>query len=662
MTRLALLPLLALAACTSPGVVGAAPGDGDVPLPDGGAFDGGALRELRLEPADPVVTDDGVAPGETVDVRLYGVFEDGLEIDLTDRADWSVERPTLGAVDAGRFTSAGIGGASRLVAAVGGRVATTTITVLLDVTVIVDGAPADAPTRFEEDPSGDGTGALTVVYPASETMLPRNLSRVTPQWVADPGLALFELRIDSDHARLRLYTIERALPLTGDAWRWIAETHAGGSAQLMVRGLGDGAAAERSAPVTLHVSESEVMGALYYWSTGAQGVMRAQISSASPELFYDDPAADDRECVSCHTVSRDGRRLAVGYGGEHLREVSVPDRELLIPADPADEGPAYGWGTFDPAATRLLYANDGELSLLDADTGASIGGVEMPPDVWVTHPDWSPDGTFVVVALQDGGRAPGNKDVDGTSIARIEVAADGSFGEPTIVVASGGGEDTLFFPSVSPDSRWIAYVRAVGKSKDNPEAVLELVRADGSAPPIALTVLNGRVGAMDGVVDIGNSMPTWAPSTGAEVFWLAFSSLRDYGWLRPASEEDQLWGAAIDPSRAERGLDPSFAAFWMPFQQADEGNHRAFWALSDDDVCPPPTIEVCDGLDNDCDAVVDEDCCEPVEEICDDGVDNDCDGVPDEGCGCQAEEVCDNGVDDDCDMAIDGADEDCVII
>lgn len=560
------------------------------------------------------------------------------------------------------------------------------------------GVPGDAATLFEgSNPRAPGSDAKRepgIVYPSHETMFPINVSHIRHEWAAG-GNDLFRLTFKGENTTVTVYTADSNWSPSDEQWDWIAESNRGKAVEFSVAGLltSDPKNAWSSAAITELFSDAAVDGAIYYWSTSTKGVMRALVSDPVPQKFYTDPtAADSATCVACHTLSRDGKRLAVGYDDETLRVVSVPDRNVLIPSsasggatgaggaaampgmmppgnmpgmmkpDPAKPGGMAGkggipaaWSTFSPDGKLILIAKSGVLTLLDAETGQTVGDnggiVPLPSGVIATHPDWNAKGDMVAITL---GSKDGNKDVEGGSIALLPYDA-GKWGEPMMLVQNAGGDDNDFFPMWSPDSQYIAFVNAKGKSNNATSAALRLVHvADGKVQE--LVRLNQRVNNQDGVTGIGNSMPTWAPSTNPGIFWLAFSSLRAYGTLRAQDpKSDQIWIAAIDP----RQSDASYAGFWAPFQSLDEGNHRAFWTHSAEDTqCK--CVDVCgDDLDNDCNGTADEATCSVCgpSEICGDGIDNNCDCVVD---NCDVED-CTNGVDDDGDDLVDAEDPLCQI-
>ena len=81
-----------------------------------------------------------------------------------------------------------------------------------------------------------------------------------------------------------------------------------------------------------------------------------------------------------------------------------------------------------------------------------------------------------------------------------------------------------------------------------------------------------------------NYIPTVSPVAAGGYFWVFFTSKRNYGNLfiaEPAelrSEGKKIWVAALDVNAAP-GSDPSHPAFFLPGQEMESGNIRAFAAL-----------------------------------------------------------------------------------
>jgi hypothetical protein len=108
---------------------------------------------------------------------------------------------------------------------------------------------------------------------------------------------------------------------------------------------------------------------------------------------------------------------------------------------------------------------------------------------------------------------------------------------------------------------------------------------------------------------VENNMPTWAPTPGPDVQWIAFASKRDYGFVlcsptgttspvctttsKIGSGMQQIWIAAVDVSKLGTGADPTYPAFRVPFTDLTENCHRPFWAL--DALKPDGDAGVADG-------------------------------------------------------------------
>lgn len=585
MVSLAVLGCEARPIVLVPGLDGALPPalDPIPPAPEG-------LTGLRLDPASASVT-DARPPAATVRFRAIGRFEDREE-DLSDSVLWRLGEPALGTLSAGAFTASGRGGTTEVEALIGELRAVASLTVRIDRVIVLPSVAPGVMSLFPEELDADVEDGPSVLYPASDVVLPANMPALRFEWASLSGTQAYELRLESSAGRLRVFTDQPRVELDRELWSPWLETHVGRGFSVSVRAA-TSAGVRRSSRQRVEIAEAALTGTAYFWSTRASGILRARLSDPAasryfpavaaerPDAGFDDAGqpiepgeADAPGCASCHTLSRDGRRMALGYEGEKLLvlDTSGPTPVALGPA----QTKKFAFGTFNPDATRLAFTEKGRLEVMDLSSFQTLQRLENPPDRAVSHPDWSPDGRSLVVAYTRDDEVKNKELEDETDLARIPVSADGVLGSPEVIVSASDEKDVLHSPSHSPDGRWVAYVRSHEKSKDNKRSEVWLVRSDGRGGPIALTRLNRHVGPRLDLTEVGNSMPSWVRGAGGQD-WLVFSSRREYGSALARDRRDQLWISAIDLDRATEGLDPSAPAFWVPFQSLDDDTHRAFF-------------------------------------------------------------------------------------
>ncbi len=589
---------------------GSGNGDPNNSNPDGSAGDGTTetipITSLAIEPAEATltVTDPAVTKSQVYVAK--GTKSDGSVV--TVPATFSVDNTAPGAIDAasGTYTTSNKAGGTVVVTATyDGKTAVATMNVILQFAVTQPGGPSSDlfdPSKVTADT--DPTKAPSFIYPSSGTMFPQNVYKILFQW-RRAGLSAFEVKFEGPGVTVKVYSGGSNATCTFAAtnagcweadlatWTWIASTLAGKTAKVTVTG------ADPTKPGTVYPSKSidvlfskkDVPGAIYYWSTTVAGVRKATVSDSAPTNFL--TPTETGQCVACHTLSRNGKRLGADVGGEKewIAEVGPTfPPPILLKKDPKGADIPNSWMTFSPDTSRHVTSAKGLLMLRKEDGTAvgkgTNGAIPLGTGVFGQMPDWSPDGKFLVFAKS---ATAGGRKVSAGTIAIMPWNGDDTFGSIVELVKSTGSADNNYFPMFAPMSDWIAYGHSTSASEKAPDSQLRLVSVMGGTP-FELTKANTIVN--DGVVATGvsNNQPTWAPKTEDGIVWVAFQSKRDYGAiLSPTSkygdEKNQLWVAAIDVSKLGKE-DPSYPAFRLPFQELTENNHRPFWA--EDTTKPPP--------------------------------------------------------------------------
>jgi hypothetical protein len=551
---------------------------------------------LELTPQDSTlkVTLKG---GQSVQFAATAVYADDRRSPVP-QAVWSVDDPFVGTIDeAGRFVATGMGKLLRVTASYREISATTTLNIILEDLLSETSVAGKNVERLRQPAQNDPTRAPAMIYPETETMIPFNLPPMLFQWnPGDPGNQIFGLRFQAPNIDLVVATAEAQWEGSTSTWTAIVRSAGGKTLAVSILGTGDIAGPMYTAgPTQLRVSSVAMSGAIYYWATGTStgvknGIMKMDAGTAVAKDFYTRANNGTQRCAGCHALSRDGTKIVFVENRDpdddwsnYMKGLIVSSKATFLPLD-KQIGDFF---TFSPKGDRFISSEAGELTLRSANDGAVI----VKPSGWTgqfaSHPDWSPMGEQVALVLFPTS-PPGDYHFCQGSIATADVTT-GQTWPSKVLVQSSGPDDSNYYPTFSPDGKYLAFNKARAGLAfpgllpcdlySNPAATLYLVRASGGTP-IALSRTNGPG-------DRTNSWPKWAPALpGSGTWWLAFSSTRDYGKVlvnstkpnEKGAKRPQIWIAAIDTAALATGTgDPGFAAFWLPGQDTSSGNHIPFW-------------------------------------------------------------------------------------
>ncbi len=275
--------------------------------------------------------------------------------------------------------------------------------------------------------------------------------------------------------------------------------------------------------------------------------------------------SSERTCVGCHTVSSSSHRIAAftvaGVGPLIVYNLDGTRIEV-----PRIDGSYAAWS---PDGSKLAVAtSDQDIVILDIGTKAvtKLAGAS-DPTVAEAMPAWSPDGQYI--AFVRGKTAGSSLNFEGPTDIYVVPATGGA----AIPLPGASGDGFNYYPSYSPNGRWLAFTRhTTGRTTyAAPEAEIFVVPAVGG-DRIRLRANDDAAGQT--LKNVSNSWPTWS-RTGD---MLAFNSKRN-------DDRYDLFVTPIDPATGQSG-----AA--MPLASASQPGvfeHLPFWG-------EPPQTDILAGV------------------------------------------------------------------
>lgn len=538
----------------------------------------GMVIDVKIDPLDPVIlVSNGVIPPATV-FTATGITDKGKEVPLT--GSWKYDRPDLASIGGGTgdLTATGLlGGVGKVTFASNGLSAETTATVKL---YYSSDPGVDPGIKDAFDGAVDPDPALTLLYPYDKTVFPRGLIGPRIQWNGGNPNDWYYV-----HAVAEAFEFEgwSQVPppsrydfpvMPTDVWLKLTASTDGDVTLDIQRH--DGNKAYLAKTQTWTIAPADLTGTVYYWEVNNGNIVKLPVGAMAPQSFVKKDG--NTQCLACHSVSKDGSRIAAAAQGgwSPWTTINPATGDILYYS-----ATASGFQAISPNGSHTLWgqsAEQGSLKLSAYNSNVVLAQLSSPGAYFV-HPAWAGDTTHVAFAQ----RLNGNwLDFTASHLWMTEVDLNNpGFTNTVKIVDSAGGLPTVTFPTFTPDSNWVAYMRANQARTRAAVAEVWMAKTDGSAQ-VRLDNTNSK-----GIIEIGQDQttyePTFLPVAVGGYFWLIVGSERKYGNTltdtNPNSRRKQLWVSAIDPN-APDGVDPSHPPFWLPGQELNNSNMRGEWALS----------------------------------------------------------------------------------
>jgi hypothetical protein len=633
--------------------------------------------------------------GAVADVHLTLNSQDGSPV--TDGVTWSIDDTKIGSISGdGVFHANGyVGGVATIAATVGNSSLSVALVVNVDITNNdAKVTAADQATLVAGNPTA-ADAKYKFLYPYDGTVFPRGLAAPVIQLAGTAATNSYTTITAPYFSYKQFSGASTPMQVTIPEPVWKGVTLTAGAADDVELNVTKSSGGQVSGPVSQkwRIAQASMKGIIYYntysspltmgtTDTDKGGILRIK-AGGNAEVVK-------RGCTVCHAVSADGSTLATGSGyvlADYAPETSATynlsptgdvtpratSTGLTFPfAGLTPNGkkaltnglPAGAWPT---KIMRGVYSVAGYKSqLVDTGTGMPITSTGLNVN-YIQTPAFSPDGKHVTYLNGDM--------LDNRVLSMMDFDdATNTFSAGRILVQN--PNEAMAWPTFLPDASAIVY--HAGNSFDSYEftggtqqskpqyAELRMVEVETKAVK-KLNALNGRDANGTLTLPYGEAVegrmnyePNVLPLAVGGYYWVLFTSRRTYGnTIAPGGKLEKpqdpwgsdsepslrkkVWIAAIDVDHAE-APDPSHPGFYLPGQELEGGNMRAFAALapcqpdggaceSGSDCCggycrqtsegesgepvlvciPPPEVKMCSHTDEPC--VVASDCCD-AKELC----------------------------------------------